>query len=115
MNDYPLRIEVRPLLTCGGTGYGPGTIFILLADDLDRAEATATLWHEIVHILKKVGGGTDNHDEAEVDAIAKKLAAACPEVLELCGVAAKFKMVPERGLEPPRLSRPKREDSAIRP
>ena len=89
MNDYPIRIEVRPLLSCGGTGHGPGSVFILLADDLNKTEATETLWHEFVHIFKKIGGN-DNHDEVEVDALAKKLAVACPEILELCGVADKF-------------------------
>ena len=90
MSDFPMRIKVRPLLSSGGMGYGPGSIFILLADDLNRDEATVTLWHEIVHILKKVGGHAE-HDEDEVDALAKKLAAVCPEILELCGVADRFK------------------------
>ena len=90
MSDYPIRIEVRPLLTCGGTGYGPGSVFVLLADDLSKAEATETLWHEFVHIFRKIGGKTDPA-ETEVEAIAKRLAVACPEILELCGVAAKFK------------------------
>lgn len=90
MNDYPIRIEVRPLLTCGGVGSGPGSVFVLLADDLTKDEATQTLWHEFVHIFKRIGGSTD-HDEAEVEVIAKRLAAACPEILTLCGVADKFK------------------------
>ena len=112
MSDFPLRIEVRPLLSSGGMGYGPSSIFILLADDLNRDEATVTLWHEIVHILKKVGGHPV-HDEGEVDAIAKKLALACPEILELCGVADKFKVVAASGIEPPRLTLSESGPSAI--
>lgn len=88
--SYPLRVEVRPLLTSGGCGSGPGSIFILLADDLTKAEAAKTLWHEVVHILKRAGGDL-NHDEDQVDAAAEKLAAACPEVLAWCGVEEKFK------------------------
>lgn len=90
MNDYPIRIEVRPLLTFGGTGHGPGSVFVLLADDLTKDEATQTLWHEFVHIFKRIGGATEQ-DEAEVEAIAKRLAVACPEILTLCGVADKFR------------------------
>jgi len=107
-----MRIEVRPLLSSGGAGYGPSSIFILLADDLTRAEATVTLWHEWVHIFKKVGGAPA-HDEAEVDAIAQRLAAACPEILELCGVADKFQMVAASGIEPPRLTLSESGPSAI--
>jgi hypothetical protein len=35
-------------------------------------------------------GGHVNHDEQFVEAIAQRLAVTCPEVLELCGVAALF-------------------------
>lgn len=112
MNDFPMRIDVRPLLTCGGMGYGPSSIFILLADDLTRDEATVTLWHEIVHILKKVGGHAE-HNEDEIDALAQKLATACPEVLELCGVADRFKVVAASGIEPPRLTLSESGPSAI--
>lgn len=89
MSDYPIRIEVRPLLICGNTGSGPGSVFIMLADDLSRKEATETLWHEFVHIFRQIGGKTDPA-ETEVEAIARRLAVACPEILELCGVADKF-------------------------
>lgn len=112
MSDYPIRIVVRPLLTCGVEGSGPNSVFILLADDMSRAEATVTLWHEWVHIFKRVGGAAVQ-DEAEVDAIAKKLAAACPEILELCGIADKFKMVAASGIEPPRLTLSESGPSAI--
>lgn len=87
---YPFRIEVRPMLTCGGFGFGPDSLFIFLAEGSTKAEANQTLWHEVVHMLKYVSGQTE-HDEAEVDAIAAKLAAACPEGLELCGLSDKFK------------------------
>lgn len=87
---YPFRIDVRPLLTQGGFGYGPSTLFILLGDTLERKEAEETLWHEVVHMLKRVKG-PGPQDEDEVDRIAKKLAAVCPEIIELCGLEDKFK------------------------
>ena len=85
----PLRIEVRPLLTYGGIGWSEKEIFIYLADDLAGSQAAHALWHEIVHLLMSAGGHED-HDEVKIDALADRLAAACPEVLELCGVDKKF-------------------------
>lgn len=76
------------------TGGGPGTIFVMVADDLNREEAEITVWHEFVHIFRKAGGHPSvitDQSEAEVEAIAKKLAKCCPEILELCGIADKFK------------------------
>lgn len=87
---YPLRIEVRPLLTCGVFGFGPDSIFILLAEGMTRQEAATTLWHEIIHVVKSAHT-LDGHDEAEIERIAEKLSAACPEILELCGVSQHFK------------------------
>lgn len=97
MHNYPLRIIVRPLLVCANTGSGPNGIFIMLADDLPRDEAAVSLWHEFVHIFKRIGDRehlNTAENEAEVEAIAKKLAACCPEILDLCGVGEKFKSAP---------------------
>lgn len=66
----------------------------MVADDLDRHEAAVSVWHEFVHIFKSIGDRPQpltDQSEAEVDAIANKLAACCPEILELCGIADKFK------------------------
>lgn len=89
VREWPLRIEVRPLLTSGGCGSGPATIFIYLADDQNAAEAAKTLWHEIVHVLMMAGGHTVQ-DEETVERTAQKLAEVCPEVLSLCGVSEYF-------------------------
>lgn len=88
---FPLRVEVRPLLSCGGCGFGDGSIFIMLADDLQRQDARVTAWHEVIHILKMAGGQMDGHNESQVDDMAVKLADACPEILEMLGVEDKFK------------------------
>lgn len=89
---YPLRIEVRPLLVPGMMGGGPRSIFIFLCKGLAREEAILTLWHEIVHVLLMAGGQPQPHDEAGVERLAAKLAAACPEVLALCGVDSHFEV-----------------------
>lgn len=113
MNDFPLRFEVRPLLTSGGMGNGPGRIFILVADDLTRAEAEITVWHEIVHVMKMAAGHVA-HDEQEIDRIATKLAQVCPEVIELCGLEQQFpKVVAASGIEPPRLTLSESGPSAV--
>ncbi len=94
---YPLRIEARPLLTCGVSGSGPTTIFILVGSGQSRAEAAITLWHEVVHILMAAGGHappTTSDElsalESRVESAAVRLAAACPEVVEFCGLEASF-------------------------
>lgn len=111
-HPFPFRIEVRPLLTCGGLGYGPGSIFVLLSDTLYRHEANETLWHEFVHLFLRIGGKTE-HDEDYVDSVAKRLAAACPELLALCGIEDKFKVVATSGIEPPRLTASEAGPSAV--
>lgn len=97
LGKYPLRIEVRPLLTFAVCGSSPSSIFIMLAEHQTRKEAEVSLWHEIVHVLLRAGGGTIPETSAElttlentVEAIARKLAFACPEIVELCGVQAHF-------------------------
>lgn len=87
---FPFQIEVRPLLVCAMLCTGPKGITVLMADNLTRTEAAHTVWHEMVHLLLRAGGGKTQHDEEHVEAIAERLAAACPEVLELCGIENKF-------------------------
>lgn len=110
MSDFPLRFEVRPLLVPGMIARGPHSIAILLADNLTRDEAAVTIWHEVVHMLKMAGGDTD-HDEAKVEAAAKKLAACCPEVVTFCGLDSK--VVAASGIEPPRLTLSESGSSAV--
>lgn len=91
---YPFRVQVRPLLTNGGFGFGPESLFILLAEGQSKTEAGITMWHEVVHMLKRLKGPGTVHDEPEVERIAQKLYAACPEILELCGLEHHFKNEP---------------------
>lgn len=88
VSNYPLRIQVRPLLVTGTMGGGPNSIFIYLMTGLERGEAAVTLWHEILHVLHFAGG--TEHNEDAIEAMAQKLAAACPEVLTICGVETHF-------------------------
>lgn len=90
VSKYPLQVVVGYLLLpgCMGRDKDGNAIMIWLAKGLERDEATVTLWHEILHVLHNAGG-TD-HDEDAIEAMAQKLAQACPEVLKICGVAAHF-------------------------
>jgi hypothetical protein len=81
---FPLRIEFRPLLVQGVMGNGPNTIFIFLADNLNKQAATHTLWHELVHVLF-MAAGKKTHDEVEIEEIAMRLAQVCPDILDRCG------------------------------
>lgn len=97
LGKYPLRIEVRPLLVSAMEGRGPGSIFIMVSEGQSRTEAEISLWHEIVHVLMHAGGAPAPKTAAEltaleqqVEAIAQKLAAVCPEIVELCGVQTHF-------------------------
>jgi hypothetical protein len=88
-----IDIEVRPLLSCGGIGTGPNGPFIFLCDNLNREEATKTLWHEFRHLMasnKPNGGTDDDHDEDKIDADAERLAKAFPEIIEWCGLENKY-------------------------
>jgi hypothetical protein len=87
--EFPLRIKVRPLLVPATMGFGPSSIFIYVAPDATREDAAVSLWHELVHVLK-FAGGHQEHDEEEVEALAQRLASACPEVLALCGIESDF-------------------------
>lgn len=84
-----LEIKVVPLLACGGIGHGPNGVFMLVADDLTRHEAAKTLWHETVHWLRSANTNAV-HCESEIEEIAEKLAAACPEIVAWCGLDAMF-------------------------
>lgn len=95
----PLRIIARKMLDCGVWGRGPETIFIYVNEEQSREEAAITLWHEIVHVLMHAGGHVApvqpddagiKRNEGYVEALAKRLAAACPEVVSLCGLDSKF-------------------------
>lgn len=90
-----IDIRVCPMLTCGGLGTGPNGHFILLSDALNRSEAAETIWHEVIHLLKS-SNPEAVHDEDAIEKAAKKLAAACPEVVEWCGLERQFPPEPEK-------------------
>jgi hypothetical protein len=82
----PFRIVLQPLLVDGLLGSSPtGEDWALFIDnELDHHEQVVTLWHETLHLLLFAAGIPEPHDEAEIDAIAYRLAQACPEILHLC-------------------------------
>jgi hypothetical protein len=85
----PFRIEIRPLLILGGL-FSEATTFhdpqwiMAIADDMAHEEQVVTLWHETVHLLMLAAGIPAPHDEKLIDAIAERLAQACPEILQVC-------------------------------
>lgn len=86
----PLRIKVRRLLTSGGLYTDEGClvkpIVMLIDKEQSEHEMTVSLWHETVHLLLAAAGKKAPHDEQAVEAMAKKLSSACPEILSLCGL-----------------------------
>ena len=80
-----LKVIERPLLTNGGLSSAPnGVPVILIASDQPHQEKLVTLWHEVVHLMRMVGGF--DQDEASVEDAAQRLAAACPEALAWVGI-----------------------------
>jgi hypothetical protein len=69
------KIIFCPMLTCGFTGTNEaGDVCILIDSEQDEREQTVTLYHEALHLLGLV-------DEEQVEAMAQRLAKACPELL----------------------------------
>lgn len=82
------------MLVSGMFAYGPASIAILLCNGMPKQEARTTMWHEVVHMLKRIKGPSTQpleELEREVEAAAQKLAVACPEILEWCGIDHLFK------------------------
>lgn len=75
-----IRVLFRPLLVSGAVGTIDGKagagIVILIDSEQPEPEQLVALWHETLHLL----GLKDEH---QVEALALKLAAACPEILPL--------------------------------
>jgi hypothetical protein len=77
----------RPMLISGmlakGTDDLEGRHLVLVNSEDSEEEQTITLWHEIVHLIRLAGGLPEElHDEKEIEAAARKIAEACPEILE---------------------------------
>jgi hypothetical protein len=91
MNTPALRIQLRPCLVCGVIiRHEPtGRCRIVLNESLeeDRAEMATTLWHELLHFIElSLGHHRHSINEEKTEAMAKKLAATCPEIIELCAI-----------------------------
>lgn len=61
-----------------------GVPTILIDSEQPHGQKLVTLWHEVVHLMQMAGGFSQ--DEDDVEAAAKRLAAACPEALEWVGI-----------------------------
>lgn len=68
------RIIFRPLLVTGIFGHSPDGPVILIDSEMPQSEQAIALFHEALHWL-----GFD--DEAHVEAMALRLAAAVPEIV----------------------------------
>jgi hypothetical protein len=79
-----LTVVERPLLTSGQLSVRKGVPTILIDSEQEHSEKLVSLWHEVVHLLRAVGGYSQ--DEADVEAWAKRLAATCPDALAWVGI-----------------------------
>jgi len=88
----PFKIIVRPLLTMGtlARDNDTGEIAILLCDQMNKQQATETLWHEVLHLLHSNINKSLKHNENKIEEMCVRLAKACPEILEFCGIKDKF-------------------------
>jgi hypothetical protein len=69
------RILFRPLLTSGMIGKdNASNVYIIIDSEQSEVEQCIALWHETLHLLGL-------KDEDQVEALAKRLADACPEIL----------------------------------
>jgi hypothetical protein len=86
--QFPLKIIFRPLLVQAMFAFQDNTtlftsqmVFLINSKDSPE-EQNVSLWHEALHMLLRAGGKMPPHDEKWVEARAKALAQACPDLLE---------------------------------
>ena len=72
-------VHLRPMLVSGMLAAIGERPVILVDSEQPDAEQAVALWHEVAHLLGVV-------DEAAAEAMAVRLAAAVPEILELLPV-----------------------------
>lgn len=82
--DVGLRVVFRPLLVQGVFATdAEGPILFIDCDQSEREQAVS-VWHETLHLLLCASGyAKHEHDEEQIDAIAERLADACPEIVGL--------------------------------
>lgn len=71
-----IPVLFRPLLVSGMLGVQDQWPIILINNEQPREEQAAAIYHEALHLLGLV-------DEDGVERMAVKLAAACPEIVDL--------------------------------
>ena len=81
MAKFPLKVIERPLLVQGMLGKDKSGNAVIIIDNKGNSdeERNITLWHEVVHLLRHVGG--HSQDEESVEDAARRLAKACPEAI----------------------------------
>lgn len=77
-----LRIVFRPLLVSGTLGDTHTGQVMIIDSEQPAAEQAVAIWHETIHLLLRAAG-RQQHDEARIEAMAQRLAAACPEIVAL--------------------------------
>lgn len=75
-DGLPVHLQFRPLLVSGMTGRSADAVHILIDTEQTNFEQVRSIWHETLHLLGIA-------DEEAVEGMARKLAAACPEVLPI--------------------------------
>lgn len=96
MNDvpeqpkFPVAIVIRPLLVSGMLADGGnGRVDILIDAEQPAAVQLQALMHETIHLLLMAAGRAKSieHDEVRIDEMAKRLADAAPDLVELLGIS----------------------------
>lgn len=79
---FGLSFVARPMLVSGMLAKGKdGRWLVLVNSEQPKEEAAIAAWHELAHLL--VGA-----DEDKAEALARRLAVAVPEILEIAGIAS---------------------------
>lgn len=74
-----LTIKFRPLLVCGSYGESPSGPVILIDSEQPTEQQLTTLWHEVLHLV--LAALNKAHDENWIETMARRFAAACPDLL----------------------------------
>lgn len=69
-----MRIIFRPLLVSGMLATDEHGVVMLIDSEQPETEQAVAVWHEVLHMLGL-------YNEVEVEAMAQRLGAACPEIV----------------------------------
>lgn len=85
MKRDTMELQVRPLLNSGMLAKAEDGAWVMLIDsEQPKAEQAQAVFHELLHVLLLFGGVPSwLHCEPRIEAMAKRLAEAAPDVVDL--------------------------------